>query len=650
MLPPPTPSAPADDEHGLRHDAGAHLGAGRRLGRLLARDRRRPEVRPDRREPVRPRASRSTSPASSCRRRVFLARLGARRLRAAGRAERDLPLQRRRRTTRRPTSRSSAGRPTSSSARPRSTSPARASPAPPSTVAGSAVDGRRGRALRGDDRGGRRRQHGRRSSRPTPPATRRRGERTFAYMPDQQSVVAFDPSDPTDRAPAISSPTATSSRSAARRPRTAEIEVRAGDAVRAAAATGADGAFRLNVPLAADEETFDFAVIASVGLHDDRGFRGDDRPRSAGDRASTRSCRGLTAEASLRVAGRTEPDAKLTLNGRADRRSPTAASTRPSRSQPGDNRIELIATDAVGNVTVEKSTVKLDQDPPLLVSSDGGAGRPTAASRCWRSRSSPRTPRASPRRRRSWSSPARRTTPGYLRYNKAAKTYQGSSSSPKPTSPEPSSAGSSSSDDAGNGKTSISHENSDRTARHQLMRSRRKDRASPCRAGDRRRGSSPPPPAGGPRKSRSSSTTARSPRRGRATTTTTRRSISASRRRRRASSMSGSSIRDTINSTFFDKMDRPGDDADALHRLRRRRRLRPGALRSRGAHRGGTERRHQARREDLWPRPEDRRRVGDPRRARSGRKASASATASSSASSSTRSPASTATSSTSRSA
>ena len=34
--------------------------------------------------------------------------------------------------------------------------------------------------------------------------------------------------------------------------------------------------------------------------------------------------------------------------------------------QPGPNTIELIATDAVGNVKVEKSVVTLDQEPPLV--------------------------------------------------------------------------------------------------------------------------------------------------------------------------------------------------------------------------------------------------------------------------------------------
>ena len=84
------------------------------------------------------------------------------------------------------------------------------------------------------------------------------------------------------------------------------IEIRSGETVRAAAVSDAAGVFRVNVPLAAADETFTFAVIAAVGLHDDRGFRGDGRPRGARDRARPAPA---VAHRGGRVAGRGETDA-----------------------------------------------------------------------------------------------------------------------------------------------------------------------------------------------------------------------------------------------------------------------------------------------------------------------------------------------------
>ena len=131
----------------------------------------------------------------------------------------------------------------------------------------------------------------------------------------------------------------------------------------------------------------------------------------------------LTSTTKLRVAGRTEPDAKLTLNGRE-------VALRDGRFdetitlKPGDNPVELIAADPVGNVTIEKSTVKLDQDPPQLLSSkatpatNGGkkvlALEVVAADASGLAKAAPFKVLA-----------GAANFSGYLRYNKAAKAYQG---------------------------------------------------------------------------------------------------------------------------------------------------------------------------------------------------------------------------------
>ena len=91
---------------------------------------------------------------------------------------------------------------------------------------------------------------------------------------------------------------------------------------------------------------------------------------------------------------------------------------------PGENVIELTATDAVGNVTVEKSSVKLDQEPPQLISAKAApvtsGGRQVlslevvAADASGLAKAAPFTVVA-----------GASSYTGYLRYNKATKTYQG---------------------------------------------------------------------------------------------------------------------------------------------------------------------------------------------------------------------------------
>ena len=198
--------------------------------------------------------------------------------------------------------------------------------------------------------------------------------------------------------------------------------MRAGDVVRAAAVSDNDGAFRINVPLAADEESLEFAVTAPSGFVTVASFAVTiDRlaPVIAVDEPLPR----LTAQPELRIAGTTDRDATLTLNGRAlalaDGRFDETVTL-----QPGINPIELIATDPIGNLTVEKASVKLDQDAPRLVSSSatpvtsGGqrvlSVEVIAEDQSGLAKAAPFVVAAGPD---SYS--------GYLRYNKAAKSYQG---------------------------------------------------------------------------------------------------------------------------------------------------------------------------------------------------------------------------------
>jgi hypothetical protein len=132
----------------------------------------------------------------------------------------------------------------------------------------------------------------------------------------------------------------------------------------------------------------------------------------------------LTAEDAIRIAGSTEPDATLTLNGRLL----TLAGGRFDETlalDPGVNVVELIATDLAGNVQVDRSSVILDQDPPELVSaggdpSDSGgqavlAIEVVAADATGLAKAAPFVVTAGDR-----------SFTGYLRYNRAARSYQGS--------------------------------------------------------------------------------------------------------------------------------------------------------------------------------------------------------------------------------
>lgn len=245
-------------------------------------------------------------------------------------------------------------------------------------------------------------------------------ERRFVHMPDEASVVAVDASVRTVGPSHFLTNTDVLSLSG-RTTANAEVLVKSGDATQASAVADAGGLFRINVPLTANEQSFDIAVVAPSGFTTTEPFKvtiDRDAPQVAFDSFPPR----LTADSSLRLLGITEPDATLTLNGRPV----TLANGRFDETvtlQPGDNLIELIATDAAGNVLVDKSTVRLDQEAPKLVSAKGeaaGGGKPvlmievTAEDASGLAKAAPFVVTAGDR-----------SYPGYLRYNKAAKAYQG---------------------------------------------------------------------------------------------------------------------------------------------------------------------------------------------------------------------------------
>ncbi len=246
-------------------------------------------------------------------------------------------------------------------------------------------------------------------------------ERRFVYMPDENSVVAYDPAIPR-LAPAhflsngdVLSLAGTTTADSA-------IEIRSGDTVRAAAVSDAAGAFRVNVPLATDAETFTFAVIAPSGFATLEEFAVT-VDREAPAIALDPLLPWLTAEETIRIAGTTDLAARLTLNG-ADVAATDGRFDASVTLAPGENLIELIATDPAGNVRVEKAVVRLDRDPPSLVSADvapsTGGGQAVLAIEVVADDASGLA-KAAP----FVVVAGENSYEGYLRYNKAAKRYRG---------------------------------------------------------------------------------------------------------------------------------------------------------------------------------------------------------------------------------
>jgi hypothetical protein len=189
--------------------------------------------------------------------------------------------------------------------------------------------------------------------------------RTFTFMPDQQAAVEFDPGIPrlsarhfvTDRE-VISL--------AGRTEANARVVIAAADgAERASSFADPEGRFGVNVSLRAPEEGFGVKVVSPSGFVSADEFRVtiDQEPPPIELEAPPPP---VTAVEWLPLRGRLRDGQRLLIDGEPAELIEGAFDEAVTLRQ-GRNAIELVATDLVGNVSVEKLEVVLDQEPPQLV-------------------------------------------------------------------------------------------------------------------------------------------------------------------------------------------------------------------------------------------------------------------------------------------
>jgi hypothetical protein len=189
--------------------------------------------------------------------------------------------------------------------------------------------------------------------------------RSFVFMPDEASAVAFDPDIPTLGPRRFLTDQDVISLAGSAAPN-AQVLIRAPDgSQRASAYTDGDGRFRLNVPLRAPTEEFDVQVVAASGFMTEDRFTVSIDQEGPGIELDVLPPP-VTAVEWLPWRGMVHGAAQVLLNGRPIKMlDDSFDETLTLRT--GANEIEMIATDLVGNVRVERWDVALDQEPPELL-------------------------------------------------------------------------------------------------------------------------------------------------------------------------------------------------------------------------------------------------------------------------------------------
>lgn len=244
----------------------------------------------------------------------------------------------------------------------------------------------------------------------------------ITYMPDRPAEVQFAPDMPRlapDHFLANGRVLPLAGRTIAH----AQLAVEAEDGSRLAQAYGDDtGEFRINAPLTRERQKLTLRVIAPSGFVTTSPFTAT-IDRVAPEIVLEKPLPHLTADALLTIAGTLSETASLAANGRKIAVEAGRFSQRINLAE-GRNAIELVATDAAGNVRVKRWSVRLDRTPPKpithrIVATKEGSGTTLRVTATARDASGlARIARCTVGTDR-WSSRA------FLRYDRASQRYEG---------------------------------------------------------------------------------------------------------------------------------------------------------------------------------------------------------------------------------
>jgi hypothetical protein len=194
-------------------------------------------------------------------------------------------------------------------------------------------------------------------------ATERR--RSFTFMPDETAAVVFDPAIPSLGPRQFITDQDVISLAGSAAP-DAQILILAFDgSERASAYTDGEGRFRINVPVREPDEEFDLQVVATSGfVTKDRFSVSIDQEGPAIELDEPPPP--VTAIEWLPLRGFAHGAAQVLLNGRPIKLLDDSFDETVTL-RTGANNVEMVATDLVGNVRVERWEVSLDQEPPELL-------------------------------------------------------------------------------------------------------------------------------------------------------------------------------------------------------------------------------------------------------------------------------------------
>ncbi len=197
--------------------------------------------------------------------------------------------------------------------------------------------------------------------------------RAFVFMPDERAAVIFD-----DNLPKLGVRHFVTARDVmsirGQTSANAQIQIHAADGgARASAYADGKGRFGINVPMRAQDESFEIQVVAPSGFasRDDFEITVDQTPPRIEFETPPPT---VTAVEWLPLRGKVVDGVALRIDGQPAQLIDDSFDRTVTLSQ-GVNRIELVASDLVGNVGVEKLEIVLDQEPPELVKTSLSADR-----------------------------------------------------------------------------------------------------------------------------------------------------------------------------------------------------------------------------------------------------------------------------------